>query len=63
MADLAKSPRLNSLSLERTRITDAGLAELKNLRSLRELWLDGASVTNTGVDELKKALPGLTTHR
>jgi hypothetical protein len=38
-------------------VTDAGLKELTEMKSLRYLYLGSRGVTDTGVDELKKALP------
>jgi hypothetical protein len=37
--------------------TDAGLKELAGLQSLQTLELGGTKVTETGVKQLKKALP------
>jgi len=38
-------------------VTDAGLAHLQGLTSLRELRLRGTQVTNAGVAKLRQALP------
>jgi hypothetical protein len=40
-----------------TKVTDAGLEELKNLKTLSELDLRGTAVTDEGVKKLQKALP------
>ncbi|MFP6613293.1 MAG: hypothetical protein VB835_13365, partial [Pirellulales bacterium] len=45
------------VSLYRTNITDAGLANLKGLSSLEVLYLYGTQVTDAGVEKLKQALP------
>ncbi len=53
-------PRITSLNLHGTRVTDAGLAELANRTShgpLQSLVVTGARVTPAGVDELRKKLP------
>ena len=36
------------------RITDAGLKDLKELKGLRELWLDSTKITDAGLKELKE---------
>jgi Leucine-rich repeat (LRR) protein len=51
------------LSLENTKITDAGLERLKGLSSLRHLFLGATQVTDAGVNELTKALPNVTVRR
>jgi len=50
----------NLSRLKQTKITDAGLPHLKGLTSLKELRLVDTGVTETGLAELRKALPGLT---
>jgi len=52
---IAQLPRLESLSLEYTPVTDAGFARLANLTSLSELHLDHTEITDASV----KALGGL----
>jgi hypothetical protein len=62
---------LQMLNLTEAQITDAGLRELAALKSLRMLDLTDTSVagdlrflvTDTGVAELRKALPGLKSIR
>ncbi len=49
---------LESLELWSTKVTDAGVAQLKELKGLQKLNLMGTKVTDSGVAELKKALPG-----
>jgi hypothetical protein len=38
-------------------VTDKGLAELKNMKTLEMIFLLGTNVSANGVMELKKALP------
>ena len=49
--------KLSVLDLERTQITDAGLAHLNGLTKLRAIDLTGTQVTQSGVQELQKVLP------
>ena len=49
--------QLQSLSLSRTKVTDAGLKHFKNLKRLRELYLDGTKVSDAGEDYLEQVLP------
>ena len=44
--------------LNRTRVTDASLKELKDLKQLTHLNLIHVKVTDDGVADLQKALPG-----
>lgn len=61
---LARIASLETLGLDRSQITDAGLAKLRDLQKLRNLELRGvATVTDAGVDELKKRVAGLTVNR
>ena len=48
---------MDFLGLARTRVTDAGLAYLKDMKSLRNLDLTNTQVTDAGLAELKAALP------
>ena len=50
---------LQVLALRRTQVTDAGLASLARLRSLRNLRIHGTPVTAAGIERLKQALPRL----
>jgi hypothetical protein len=53
--------KLEVLWLNHVGITDAGLRELQGLSKLQRIYLTGAKkVTPAGLDELKKAIPGLT---
>jgi hypothetical protein len=46
-------PQLVGLILDRTRITDAGLAEVGTLVELRSLSLDGTAITDAGLEKLQ----------
>jgi hypothetical protein len=46
-------PRLATLQLKSTKITDAGLAHLKDLPRLRRLWVESAAITDSGLEHLK----------
>ena len=48
---------LRELNLSVTRITDAGLRELKDLNELRSLFIDKTRVTDVGMKELKGPSP------
>ena len=58
LAHLSKLGNLTVLRLNGCNITDAGLVHLRGLRQLQELTLYDTLTTQTGVDELQKALPG-----
>jgi hypothetical protein len=49
--------QLDSLRLDGTPITDAGLEHLKQLAQLRTLWLNYTHATLAGVTKLRQALP------
>ncbi len=55
---LAGLAELQILDLDQTSVTDAGLRHLKGLINLKELKVPDA-VTEAGLDELKRAIPGL----
>ena len=55
-----QAPRLN---LDGTRISDAGLAHLKELTKLSSLDINGSQVTEAGVRDLQQALPSLKIYR
>ncbi len=57
---IAGFPKLESLELHQTRVTDAGLVHLRGLKNLRKLSLRHTAVTPQAVDEWKKAIPTLT---
>jgi hypothetical protein len=49
--------------LNNTPLTDSGLARLSALTKLKQVKLEGTQVTDAGVVELKRALPGLKISR
>jgi hypothetical protein len=61
LAHLEGLTKLSRLYLAGTRVTDAGLVHLKGLTNLIRLGLENTRVTDAGVNELKQALPRLTT--
>src|SRR6185312_4519299 len=56
-AELAKAPRLSTLTLEGAGVTDAVVAPLKGAGGLRSLNLAKTAVTEAGVKDLAAALP------
>ena len=48
---------LETLTLNSTQISDAGLVHLKDLTNLRYLGLNGTQITDAGLAELQQALP------
>ena len=57
LAVIAKQTRLRALYLFDTKISDAGLKQLVDLKELKILMLTGSSVTQSGVDPLQISLP------
>jgi hypothetical protein len=53
LAPLARLPRLNSLVLFRTPVTDAGLAHLAKIGGLESLDLHGTKITDAGLVHLE----------
>ena len=51
------------VNLPATKVTDAGLKELKDLKQLTSLNLYATKVTADGVADLQKALPGCKINR
>jgi hypothetical protein len=49
------------LNLGNTKVTDAGLKELKEFKNLQWLGIRGTHVTFRGLKELQSALPKLKT--
>ncbi len=47
------------MRLDKTQVTDAGLQELRGMTSLEGLSRDRSRITEKGVAELRKAIPGL----
>lgn len=62
MKIVARYPRLESISLRLTKVTDAGMADLAKCRSLRTVGIDGTSVTDEGLKALLE-LANLTSLR
>jgi hypothetical protein len=63
LAEVGRLNQLESLELAGNEsVTDAGLVHLKGLTKLSHLGLNGTQVTNAGMNELKRTLPGLTIH-
>ena len=54
---LAKLPKLASLDLSRTKVSDRALPQLKALIGLESLSLHQAKVSERGLEQLQKALP------
>ena len=50
---------LEYLNLYGTKVSDAGLDPLKNLKKLKKLYLWQTQVTEAGVQKLKESLPDL----
>jgi hypothetical protein len=63
LANLAGLTTLERLNLGVTKISDRGLVYLYGLKNLKEINLNGSEVTSNGIDELKRALPGLKVFR
>ena len=57
MGWVAELSNLEQINLDRTRVTDTGLDNLKALKSLQTLHLSGSQVTPAGVKELRRTLP------
>ena len=51
--------QLNNFDLYNTKTTDVGLVHLKGVTNLKVLNLMDTQVTDTGITELKQALPEL----
>ncbi len=59
IGNLAGLSNLEYLNLYGTKITDKSLVQLAGLKNLKQLYVWQTEVTDVGVDQLKKALPGL----
>ena len=57
MVHVGKIADLRILHLHRTRVTDSGLEQLKDLTGLEELLVSETAVTDDGVQQLNQALP------
>jgi hypothetical protein len=63
LAKIKGMPQLQGLGLGNTPITDQALAHLERIPNLRWLWLSKkGKVTAERVEQLKKAVPGLTVY-
>jgi len=56
---LTRLQRLRSLSISYTRVNDQGLANLHAMTWIADVGLSAKGVTPSGVDALKKAIPGV----
>jgi hypothetical protein len=56
-------PKVHSITILNSNISDAGLNHLEGLTQLRILNLRGTKVTDAGVNELQDALPNLKIER
>ncbi|MGE5193825.1 MAG: hypothetical protein ACM3U2_15115 [Deltaproteobacteria bacterium] len=56
-------PEVEEIWLDGTRATDAGLLHLRPLKGLKHLHVHGSRVTDDGIAELQRALPGLVIDR
>ena len=54
---------LQVLALSRTAVTDAGLDSLKDMKSLKSVYLIGTKVTSQAVEKFKKTLPGVAVYK
>jgi hypothetical protein len=54
---LYKLPKLRSLSLRDTQITDNGVRHVKSLKHLEHLDVTGTGITEAGLRELRMAIP------
>ena len=61
MKHVAALGKLRNLDLRQTRVTNAGLAKLADLRELRFVNVDGTQVTRDGLEQLRQAIPNLKT--
>ncbi len=57
---LVQAKWLRTLDLSRTKITDAAIPALSRLYGLGHLWIADTQISETGVAELRKALPHTT---
>jgi hypothetical protein len=57
MKAIGKMEKMEVLNLGSTKITDAGLAELKGLKNLRRVRVERTGVTEDGKKALREAVP------
>ena len=62
LESLAGLTKLVNLELDSVNVTDASVAHLASLRSLRELDLYHTLITEKGLQDLKTALPNCQIH-
>ena len=60
LQSIGKLPGLQWLVLDHTQITDEGLEHLRDLQTLRKIYIRGTHVSAEGLVRLKSALPRLT---
>ena len=58
LAELIRLDRLEQLNLQGPQFSDAGLEHLAKVKTLKSLTLERTSATQSGIDMLKRALPG-----
>lgn len=59
LSPLNKLKHLSSFSIrDCPAIDDSGVDELLKLTTLKELWIDGTSITQTGYERIRSAMPG-----
>ena len=50
-------PKLRTLDLRETRVTDKGVPHIRTLKGLERLDIRGTRITENGLQELRRALP------
>jgi len=63
MPEVGKLTNLQTLNLEGTKVTDAGMSEVDKLTNLQTLDLGCTKVTDAGLRVLKEAIPKLIIDR
>ena len=58
MKEIASLTSLEELEISYAPLDDAGLQALAGMKNLRKLTVSTTNVTDAGVGDLKKALPG-----
>lgn len=62
LATIGKLISLNKLFLNRTKITDGCVPHIIKLTGLQRLDITGAGITETGKQQVRNAIPGITIH-
>ena len=62
LATIGKLTSLNKLFLNRTKITDGCVPHITKLTGLQRLDITGAGITETGKQQIRNAIPGITIH-